>query len=55
VFAGMLDVTVFRLLLTPVFYVLIRRLTDSKKSKEASETHTPQLGAGHGGTACLSR
>ena len=28
----MLGVTVFRLLLTPVFYVLIRRLTDSKKS-----------------------
>ena len=28
VFAGMLGVTLFGLLLTPVFYVLIRRLTD---------------------------
>ena len=55
VFAGMLGVTVFALLLTPVFYVLIRRLTHSKKSEEASETHTPQLGAGQGGTSCLSR
>lgn len=54
-FAGMLGVTVFRLLLTPVFYVLIRCVTDSKKSKEASETHTPQPGAGHGGTSGLSR
>jgi gold/copper resistance efflux pump len=27
VFAGMLGVTLFGLLLTPVFYVLIRRLT----------------------------
>src|SRR5882757_5506273 len=45
VFAGMLGVTFFGLLLTPVFYVLIRRLMDSKKFKEASEeTNTPQLG-----------
>ncbi len=41
----MLGVTVFALLLTPVFYVLIRRLTHSKKSEETSETHTPQLPA----------
>jgi len=34
----MLDVTVFRLLLTPVFYVLIRRL-DGFSSAPATEGH----------------
>jgi len=30
VFAGMIGVTVFGLLLTPVFFVLVRRLTGSR-------------------------
>jgi hydrophobe/amphiphile efflux-1 (HAE1) family protein len=37
VFSGMIGVTVFGLLLTPVFYVLVRR-NDSKKSLPATET-----------------
>ncbi len=32
VFAGMLGVTFFGLLLTPVFYVLIRRLTGQRET-----------------------
>jgi multidrug efflux pump len=42
VFAGMLGVTFFGLLLTPVFYVLVRRLSDRKKAQSApdnSATH----------------
>jgi Cu/Ag efflux pump CusA len=39
VFAGMLGVTVFGLLLTPVFYVLIRRL--SKRQPVADVRHEP--------------
>jgi Cu/Ag efflux pump CusA len=39
VFAGMLGVTVFGLLLTPVFYVLIRRL--GKRQPVAGEGHEP--------------
>jgi len=34
VFAGMLGVTFFGLLLTPVFYVLIRRLTERRPARE---------------------
>jgi multidrug efflux pump len=34
VFAGMLGVTFFGLLLTPVFYVLIRRLTERRTARE---------------------
>ena len=37
VFAGMLGVTFFGLLLTPVFYVLIRRLSQPNKAKDTSE------------------
>ena len=46
VFAGMLGVTFFGLLLTPVFYVLVRRLGARKKAQAAAdnnETHQPQL------------
>ena len=42
VFAGMLGVTFFGLLLTPVFYVLVRRITDRKRAEEkllAQEPH----------------
>src|SRR5665213_454354 len=38
VFAGMIGVTLFGLLLTPVFFVLLRRLTDRKVESERSET-----------------
>ena len=34
VFFGMLGVTVFGLLFTPVFYVVIRRLTGTRESNE---------------------
>jgi multidrug efflux pump len=37
VFAGMLGVTFFGLLLTPVFYVLVRRLTSRDKAKTNNE------------------
>jgi multidrug efflux pump subunit AcrB len=47
VFAGMLGVTFFGLLLTPVFYVLVRRLTDRNRVKESprERTNTSQLAA----------
>jgi hydrophobe/amphiphile efflux-1 (HAE1) family protein len=41
VFAGMLGVTLFGLLLTPVFYVLVRRLT----ARQAARTVAPLLAA----------
>jgi Cu/Ag efflux pump CusA len=37
VFAGMIGVTGFGLLLTPVFYVLLRKLTDRKIASEQPE------------------
>ena len=40
VFAGMLGVTVFGLLLTPVFYWVVRRL-GTAVSREAQVSHTP--------------
>ena len=45
VFAGMLGVTLFGLMLTPVFYVLIRRLTD-RRTADAPAALAP-LGIGH--------
>jgi hypothetical protein len=56
VFAGMLGVLFFGLLLTPVFYVLVRRLTQ-RSNAQASERpqlhdgdppHAPQLAAPEG-------
>jgi hydrophobe/amphiphile efflux-1 (HAE1) family protein len=38
VFAGMIGVTLFGLLLTPVFYVVLRRLTGNRPLKRHSET-----------------
>jgi multidrug efflux pump len=35
VFFGMLGVTAFGLVLTPVFYVLVRNLVESKQNKAA--------------------
>src|SRR6202044_297232 len=44
VFAGMIGVTLFGLLLTPVFFVLLRRLTGSRVSDEdAPQAHIPAL------------
>jgi multidrug efflux pump len=48
VFAGMIGVTVFGLLLTPVFFVLIRRLTSRRASK--AEANAPVIGQGFGNT-----
>ncbi|MGH8297124.1 MAG: efflux RND transporter permease subunit, partial [Steroidobacteraceae bacterium] len=47
VFAGMLGVTFFGLLLTPVFYVLIRRMTssDSASVQPAAPASGGQLSA----------
>lgn len=44
VFAGMLGVTFFGLLLTPVFYVVIRKFAVRRTPREATDTHiaTPQ-------------
>jgi gold/copper resistance efflux pump len=42
VFAGMLGVTFFGLLLTPVFYVLIRRLTS--RDEPGREPESPSSG-----------
>jgi len=41
VFSGMLGVTFFGLFLTPVFYVVIRRLVESKGAKERSGSILP--------------
>jgi len=35
VFAGMLGVTIFGLLLTPVFYVVVRRFVERQRGKAA--------------------
>jgi multidrug efflux pump len=54
VFAGMLGVTAFGLFLTPVFYVVLRRLTGNRVLKrhgeiphvEAFRSASPQAGGG---------
>jgi multidrug efflux pump subunit AcrB len=46
VFAGMIGVTLFGLLLTPVFYVLLRRLTDRRPSTEAAAAAPAPLAIG---------
>jgi len=53
VFAGMIGVTAFGLFLTPVFYVLMRRLSGNRPLKQHGETPhleafaQPEQGAGH--------
>jgi len=42
VFSGMLGVTVFGLILTPLFYVLVRRLSQRARAAKAS-TAAPVL------------
>jgi multidrug efflux pump len=39
VFSGMLGVTFFGLLLTPVFFVLIRRYIERKKARQVTHVH----------------
>jgi multidrug efflux pump subunit AcrB len=46
VFAGMLGVTFFGLLLTPVFYVLVRRLT-ARRTLPAALAPLPAAEAAH--------
>jgi multidrug efflux pump subunit AcrB len=48
VFSGMLGVTLFGLIFTPVFYVLIDSLGSSRKSPEASEQHTADAATKNG-------
>jgi multidrug efflux pump len=48
VFSGMLGVTLFGLIFTPVFYVLIDSLGSSRKSPEASEQHTSDAATKNG-------
>jgi multidrug efflux pump len=54
VFAGMLGVTAFGLFLTPVFYVVLRRLTGNRPLKRHGEIphleafRSPTLAAGGG-------
>jgi gold/copper resistance efflux pump len=40
VFSGMLGVTVFGLVLTPLFYVLVRKLSTRARAKVAGATPT---------------
>jgi len=40
VFSGMLGVTFFGLLLTPVFFVLIRRYIERKAARKAARVHS---------------
>ena len=49
VFAGMIGVTAFGLFLTPVFYVLLRKLTGNKPLRHHGEIATTT--AAHGGGA----
>jgi multidrug efflux pump len=42
VFSGMLGVTFFGLLLTPVFYVLIRNYVERKEARKAAKTQSVQ-------------
>jgi hydrophobe/amphiphile efflux-1 (HAE1) family protein len=49
VFAGMLGVTFFGLLLTPVFYVIVRKLTGVRLAAEARDGHGRDVDAGGGG------
>ncbi|CBS90142.1 efflux RND transporter permease subunit [Azospirillum lipoferum] len=48
VFAGMIGVTLFGLVLTPVFYVLLRRLAGAKTERSAEIPATPAGAVTHG-------
>jgi len=47
VFAGMLGVTFFGLFLTPVFYVLLRKLALRLEKKSAATVVVPTLEGSH--------
>ena len=48
VFAGMIGVTLFGIFLTPVFYVLLRRLTGNRPLKQHGEAaHAAMPGPRH--------
>jgi multidrug efflux pump len=54
VFSGMIGVTAFGLFLTPVFYVLLRRLAGNRPLKRHGEVpHDAEAFAGGGGIAPL--
>lgn len=54
VFAGMIGVTAFGLFLTPVFYVLMRRLTGNRPLKLHGEVPHAEGFAGGGGSALVA-
>ena len=45
VFSGMIGVTFFGLLLTPVFYVLIRRFVENREARRANDKGLPEVHA----------
>jgi multidrug efflux pump len=51
VFAGMIGVTAFGLFLTPVFYVLLRRLTGNRRLHQHGEATVASTGTPTGGNA----
>ena len=53
VFAGMIGVTLFGLLLTPVFYVTLMKLGFKKKTAPARETKGPALGSAGAAVAAI--
>jgi multidrug efflux pump len=54
VFAGMIGVTAFGLFLTPVFYVLLRRLTGNRPLRLHGDVpHVEEAFAGTGGSSAI--
>jgi multidrug efflux pump len=53
VFAGMIGVTAFGLFLTPVFYVLMRRLTGNRPLKLHGHVPSANEAFGGGGAGAL--
>jgi len=54
VFSGMIGVTAFGLFLTPVFYVLLRRLTGNRPLRlHGSVPHIEEAFAGVGGSSAV--
>jgi multidrug efflux pump len=45
VFAGMIGVTAFGIFLTPVFYVVVRRLTGNRPLKQSGQSTVAAPGA----------
>jgi hypothetical protein len=51
VFSGMLGVTVFGILFTPVFYYVIRWFGERREGKQGSVPASSNAPAGHGGNS----